>query len=46
MKNDLVIIKDTICKIRNHACLLLMVYNHPTVFRQDQSVAVATTNFA
>ena len=30
---------------KNHACLIIM-FNHPTSFRQDQSVAVATTNFA
>ena len=37
--------KDTINKIRNNACLII-VYNHPTSLRQDQSVAVATINFA
>ena len=37
------IIKDTISKIRNHICLII-VYNHPTSLRQDQSVAIATTN--
>ena len=43
--SKLIITKDTIYKIRNHACLII-VYNHPTSLRQDQSVAVATTNFA
>ena len=38
------IYKDTIYKIRNHSCLII-VHNHPTSLRQDQSVAVATTNF-
>ena len=37
--------KDTTYKIRNHAFLIL-VYNHPTSLRQDQSVAIATANFA
>ena len=37
--------KDTIYKIRNHTFLIL-VYNHPTSLRQDQSVAIATANFA
>ena len=41
----LVIIKDIINKIRNHACLII-VYNHPTSLRQDQSVAIANANFA
>ena len=37
--------KDTMYKIRNHTCLIL-VYNHPTSLRQDQSVGIATINFA
>ena len=37
--------KETIYEIRNHACLLI-VYNHPTSLCKDQSVAIATTNFA
>ena len=37
--------KDTIYKIRNHVCLII-VYNQPTSLRRDQSLAVATTNFA
>ena len=30
--------------MRNHACLVI-VYNHPTSLHQDQSVAVAATDF-
>ena len=37
--------KDSIYKIRNNA-FLIIVYNHPTSLRQDQSVAIAITNFA
>ena len=37
--------QDTIYKIKNHACLII-VYNHPTSLPQDQSVAVANTDFA
>ena len=37
--------KDTTYKIRNHAFLIL-VYNHPTSLCQDQSMAIATANFA
>ena len=37
-------LKDAIYKISNHTCLII-VYNHPTSLRQDQSVAIATTNF-
>ena len=39
-----VLVKDNIYKIRNHAGLII-VYNHPTSLHQDQSVAIATTNF-
>ena len=41
----IILAKDTIYKIRNHVCLII-VYNHPTSLRQDQSVVGATTNFA
>ena len=37
--------KDTLYKIKNQA-FLIIVYNHLTSLRQDQSVAVATTSFA
>ena len=38
-------IKDTIYKIRNHACIRIL-YSHPTSLCQDQSVPMATTNSA
>ena len=30
---------------KNHTCITKL-YNHPTSLSQDQSVAIATTNFA
>ena len=40
----IVMAKDTIYKIRNHACLIIL-YNHPTYLLQNQSLGVATSNF-
>ena len=37
--------KDTIYKIRNHACIKTL-YNHPTSFGQDQSVGILLLTFA
>ena len=39
IRKSLGTIKDTIYKIRNHACIRIL-YNHPTSLRQEQSVGM------